>query len=868
MVPSEPTPPRAAPDERSGLTSGATQRAPADAAPPFWSVPPEQLLRELGADDTGLTSVEAAARLERIGPNILGERKRSDVPALLLRQFTSPIILILIAAAVLSFAVRDPTDSAIILGIVVVSGLLGFWQERGAATAVEKLLETVALKATVLRDGQETGIPVDALVPGDVVLLSAGSGIPADCRLLAEQDLFVDEAALTGESYPVDKSPGIVSADAALARRDNVLLLGTHVVSGSGRAVVVHTGRATEFGKISERLRLRPQETEFERGVRRFGYLLLEVTLVLVIAIFAFNVYLQRPVLDSFLFALALAVGLTPQLLPAIISVNLATGARRMAERQVIVKRLAAIENFGSMDVLCSDKTGTLTEGRVQVHAALDADGQESERVLFHAWLNATYETAFTNPIDEAVRTHRVFTLDGWRKLDEVPYDFERKRLSVLAEHDGRAVLITKGALRNVLDACTVAERVDGTTFPIGEARLAIERRYAELSAKGYRTLGVALREMASPGPIDRGSESGMTFLGLLVLADPPKAGIVATVAALGGLGVRLKMITGDNALVAANVGAQVGLAAARVLTGPELRLLSDDALPVRAREADIFAEVEPNQKERIIRALRKAGHVVGYMGDGINDAPALHAADVSISVQGAVDVAKEAADIVLLERDLAVLEAGVREGRRTFANTLKYVFMATSANFGNMFSMAGASLLLPFLPLLPKQILLTNLLTDFPELTIATDRVDAAWIERPRRWNIGFIRKFMITFGLVSSVFDYLTFGVLLRVLRAGPGEFRTGWFVESVVSATLIVLVVRTRGAFLRSRPSRPLLLTTLVVATATLAIPYTPFGTLFGFVPLPPLFLAMMGLIVLAYVASAELAKRWFYGAGPGR
>jgi Mg2+-importing ATPase len=863
MVPNEPTSQRSAPYERNGPSSAATKPAAGDAASPFWSVPPEQLLRELGADETGLASAEAAARLERFGPNTLGEQKRSDTPALLFRQFTSPIILILIAAAVLSFAVRDPTDSAIILGIVLVSGLLGFWQEHGAATAVEKLLETVAPKATVLRDGREAEIPLDTLVPGDLVLLSAGSGIPADCRLLAEQDLFVDEAALTGESYPVDKSPGIVAAGAPLAQRDNVLFLGTHVVSGSGRALVVRTGRATEFGKISERLRLRPQETEFERGVRRFGYLLLEVTLVLVIAIFGFNVYLKRPVLDSFLFALALAVGLTPQLLPAIISVNLARGARRMAEKKVIVKRLASIENFGSMDVLCSDKTGTLTEGRARVHAALDADGQESERVLFHAYLNATYETAFSNPIDEAIRTGRPFALDGWRKLDELPYDFGRKRLSVLAEHDGRTVLVTKGALHNVLDVCTAAEQADGTLLPIAEARSAIERRYTELSAHGYRTLGVALRAMESPGPIDRGSETEMTFLGLLALADPPKAGIAATVDGLRGLGVQLKMITGDNALVAAQVGAQVGLGAAPVLTGPELRLLSDGALPVRAQQADIFAEVEPNQKERIIRALRKAGHVVGYMGDGINDAPGLHAADVGLSVQEAVDVAKEAADIVLLERDLAVLEAGVREGRRTFANTLKYVFMATSANFGNMFSMAGASLLLPFLPLLPKQILLTNLLTDFPELTIATDRVDAAWIERPRRWNIGFIRRFMITFGLVSSVFDYLTFGVLLWVLRAGPAEFRTGWFVESVVSATLIVLVVRTRGAFLRSRPSRPLLLTTLVVATATLAIPYTPLGTLFGFVPLPPLFLAMMGLIVLAYVASAELAKRWFYG-----
>lgn len=832
-----------------------------DALRAFWSIPTADVMSALQSSANGLTGDAAAERLARIGPNVLGERKRSDAPTLLLRQLTSPLVLLLVGAALLSFALHDPTDGVIILAIVGVSALLGFWQERGAAMVVEKLLATVAAQATVLRDGHEIEIAVDGLVPGDVVLLSAGSSIPADCLLLAEQDLFVNEAALTGESFPVDKTPGVKPADAPLAQRDNMLFLGTHVISGSGRAMVVRTGKSTEFGSIAARLRLRPTETDFEQGVRRFGYLLMEITLVLVIAIFGFNVYLHRPVLDSFLFALALAVGLTPQLLPAIISVNLASGARRMGEKGVIVKRLAAIENFGSMNVLCSDKTGTLTEGQARVHAALDATGNDSERVLLHAFVNASYQTAFGNPIDAAIRSHHVFPLDGWRKLDEVPYDFARKRLSVLAEHDGHAVLITKGALSNILDVCTFAEQADGP-IPIAAAREGIERQYAKLSGDGYRTLGVAIRETASPGPIDRDSEHDMTFLGLLALEDPPKQGVETAVTALATLGVRLKMITGDNALVAARVGAQVGLPDPRVLSGADLLALSDDALPVIATETDIFAEVEPNQKERIIRALRKAGHVVGYMGDGINDAPALHAADVSISVQEAVDVAKEAADIVLLEPDLAVLEAGVREGRRTFANTLKYVFMATSANFGNMFSMAGASLLLPFLPLLPKQILLTNLLTDIPELTISSDQVDADWIERPRRWDIGFIRRFMLTFGLVSSAFDYLTFGVLLWLLRAGPAEFRTGWFVESVVSATLIVLVVRTRGSFLHSRPGRALLNTTFAVAAATLVIPYTPLGAAFGFVPLPPLFLGLMGVIVLGYVVSAEWAKRWFY------
>ena len=833
------------------------------ATAPFWSMPSDQLLKALGTDpELGLSEEVAAERLIRHGPNRLIASQRVDVSILLVRQFSSPIVMILIIAALLSFALNDTTDGAIILLIVLVSGLLGFWQERGAAKVMSALLRSVEWQARVRRGGNEQVIPTHELVRGDLVLVSAGDGIPADCRLLTECDLFVNEAALTGESFPVDKSPGVVTAAAPLAGRSNVLMLGTHVVSGSGLAVVVQTGRATEFGKIAERLRLRPPQTEFEHGVRRFGALLLEITLVLVITIFAVNVYLQRPVLESFLFALALAVGLTPQLLPAIISVNLAKGAQRMAAKRVIVRRLAAIEDFGSMDVLCCDKTGTLTEGEVRLAAALDVEGNPSERVLLHAWLNANFETSFSNPIDAAIRRDGAPATDGWHKRDELPYDFERKRLSVLVEHSGNALLITKGALANVLEVCSTAERSDSSCVPLVQVRQPLEQRARELHVQGYRTLGVALRQLDSAGTISRSSEANMTFLGLLVFADPPKADIARTLAGLKQLGVQLKIISGDNALVASHVGQQVGLVQPRLLTGAELHRLSDAALPARARRTEIFAEIEPSQKERIVRALRRSGHVVGYMGDGINDAPALHAADVSISVQGAVDAAKEAADIVLLDNDLNVLQAGVREGRRTFANTLKYVFMATSANFGNMISMAVASLLLPFLPLLPKQVLLTNLLTDLPELGIATDRVDPEWITRPRRWDVSFIRRFMLLFGLVSSIFDGLTYMVLLLGLRAGPAEFRTGWFVESVVSAALIVLVVRTRRSLMHSRPSRLLLLATVGVIGITVALPYTPIAVPLGFVPLPHRFLGILALIVLAYAASAELAKRWFY------
>jgi Mg2+-importing ATPase len=831
-------------------------------SPPFWSISAPEIVQQLHTGTDGLTADEAKQRLTRYGSNLLKPPKRSDLFALLLAQFKSPITLILLCATGLSFGLRDPVDAFIILTIVVVSGVLGFWQERSATNAVEKLLAIVQIKATVLRNGGPTDIPVEEIVPGDIVVLNAGDIVPGDCVVRESKDLFVDEATLTGETYPVEKSVGVLAAATPLGQRTNALWMGTHVVSGSAQAVVVHTGTQTEFGKVSERLKLRPQETEFERGIRQFGYFLMEVTLVLVIAIFAINVYLARPVLDSFLFSLALAVGLTPQLLPAIISINLAHGAKRMAQGKVIVKRLASIENFGSMNVICSDKTGTLTEGVVRLHSALDVEGAPSEKVLLYAYLNAFYETGFSNPIDEAIRTYRQLDLSGYQKQDEIPYDFLRKRLSILVSHGDAHLMVTKGALPNVLAVCSSAEAGGGTQVEIAAMRERIQRHFEEFSTQGFRTLGVAYRNMGTGPVINKTDEAGMTFLGFLVLFDPPKPDIAKTIGSLKDLGVSLKIITGDNRLVAASVSRQMGLSNTRILTGPDLRQMSDGALLTQVVAADVFAEIEPNQKERIILALRKAGNVVGYMGDGINDASALHAADVGISVESAVDVAKEAADIVLLEKDLSVLVQGVREGRTTFANTLKYVFMATSANFGNMFSMAGASLFLSFLPLLPKQVLLTNLMTDFPEMTIATDRVDAEMVAYPRRWDIRAIRKFMITFGLVSSVFDYLTFGVLMFVLHATPDQFRTGWFLESVVSASLIVLVIRSRKPFYKSRPSTYLFAATLVVVIVTLIFPFTPVGRLFGFGRLPISFLLILAIIIAFYLIAAEITKTVFY------
>ena len=829
----------------------------------FWSSDGPPLLAELESTPSGLTAGQAAERLKRYGANLLKPEKRTDILTLLLVQFKSPIILILLAAAVLSYFLHDNTDAVIIVAIIVVSGLLGLWQEKGAANLVRKLLSIVQTKAMVVRDGAEIEIGVEKIVPGDIVILSAGSIVPGDCLILELRDLFVDEAALTGESYPVEKAVGAVPADAPMAKRLNSLFLGTHVISGSGKAVVVHTGRQTEFGKISDQLRLRPPETDFERGIRRFGYLLMEVTLTLVIVIFAFNVYFRRPMLDSFMFAMALAVGLTPQLLPAIITINLARGSKQLADKKVIVRRLAAIENFGSMNVLCSDKTGTLTEGVVRIHSAVDAGGKTSDKTMLYASLNATLQSGFTNPIDAAIREQAHSSdISVYRKLDEIPYDFLRKRLTVLVTDGNSNLMLTKGALNNILSVCTKVEDSEGHSAELPPVRDKIDGLYQELSAQGYRTIGVAYRDLGNTAVISKADEAGMTFAGILVLHDPPKAGVANTIKELQDLGVDVKIITGDNELVAANVSQKAGFENPEVVTGADLREMTDEALTLLVHDIDVFAEVEPNQKERIILALKKSGRVVGFMGDGINDASALHAADVSISVNTAVDVAKAAADFVLLESSLEVLVQGVREGRRTFANTLKYVFMATSANFGNMFSMAGASLFLPFLPLLPKQILLTNLLTDFPEMTIATDNVDPEMVEKPRRWNIRFIRNFMITFGLLSSVFDFLTFGVLLLMLHAGTDQFRTGWFLESVISASMIVLVVRTQRGFFRSRPGKYLLIATLVLAATTIILPYTVLGTVFGFAPLPLSFLLIMGVIVILYILSAEVTKAIFY------
>jgi Mg2+-importing ATPase len=830
---------------------------------PYWSQTPERLLALVHSTPDGLTTTEARRRLEESGPNALLVKEKATPLRLFLNQFRSPIVLILLFATGVSGVLQDWVDALIILAIVLGSAALSFWQEYNANTATEKLRARVTIKANVLRDGQARPIPAEEVVPGDVVLLAAGSLIPADGILLGARDFYVNQAVLTGEAFPVEKKPGPVAAHASLAERTNSIFMGTNVRSGSARALIVQTGKATAFGQIAERLNLRPPETEFERGIRRFGYLLTEVMLVLVLIVFAVNVLFHKPVLDSLLFSVALAVGLTPQLLPAIISINLSKGSQTMAAHGVIVRRLEAIENFGSMDVLCTDKTGTLTEGVVRLDGALDVTGQPSDEVFRYAYLNARFQTGLANPLDEAIVASAQPDIAGFDKMDEIPYDFVRRRLSVVVGRVGSPThLITKGALENVLAVCTQVQEGEATA-PLDATRLTdIRRRYGEWSAQGYRVLGVAAKPVLPQPAYTRDDECDLTFVGFLLFFDSPKPGVQETITDLAELGVRLKIITGDNRLVALHTTQAVGLEVTGVLTGSELDEMRDEALWQAAGRVNLFVEVDPNQKERIILALKKTGHVVGYMGDGINDAPALHAADVGISVDEAVDVAKEAADFVLLERDLSILHQGIVLGRTTFANTLKYVFITTSANFGNMFSMAGASLFLPYLPMLPMQILLTNFLTDFPAMTIAGDSVDRGWVERPRRWNIKFIRNFMVTFGIVSSVFDYLTFGMLLLVVHATIDQFRTGWFLESVLTELLILLVIRTQKPFFRSRPGKYLLISALVIAGVTLVLPYSPLSGVLGFTPLPVSLLLVLLVITALYIVASELTKRWFY------
>lgn len=826
---------------------------------------PEDVVARLGATPAGLSTAEAEARLRTHGRNQLQTRAGALPLAVLVSQFRSPFVLILVAAAALSFAVGQPDEATIIIAIVLASSALGFFQEYRAANTVAALRSRLSTRAAVRRDGVAVRLDVGELVPGDVVELAAGSMIAADGLLLEAASLNVDEAPLTGESFPAAKHAALPKAP---LDADALVSMGTSVRSGTGLMLVAATGQATQYGRIAASSSGVGENTSFARGVRRFGLLMTQTMVVIVLVVLPVNLLLQRPLIESVLFAAALAVGLTPELLPAIVTVTLARGARRLASLGVLVKRLVAIENLGAMDVLCTDKTGTLTEGALAVSSFEGVDGGGYARVAACAWLNARHQTGLPNPMDEAILAQPGPEGGAWRKLGEIAYDFERKRLSVALDDGHGPVLVCKGAVGGILSLCNYAE-VDGVLRPFDATlKAAEEARVAAWCDAGLRALAVATRQLAPDSVLNPTTEAGLTLLGYVLFADPIKADVAQTIARLRERGVALKIITGDNRHVAAHVATAVGLSARRVVTGEDLLHLNRRRLQQRLGSVDVFAEVTPDQKERIIEAFRLAGHVVGYMGDGINDAPALRAADLGISVEGAVEAAREAADVVLLRQDLGVLLDGVVNGRASFANTLKYVAITTSANLGNMLSMAVASMALPFLPMLAKQILINNFLSDLPLLAVSTDSVDAQVLERPGRWDFRELLGSMVGFGLVSSLFDAMTFGTLLLLYGDTPALVQTGWFVESLLSELAIVFVMRTRLGIFASRPGGWLLGISIAVALCGVALPYLPISAATGLVPLPlPVLLGLLA-IVLAYGAASELLKRRLWVRLEGR
>lgn len=828
------------------------------------SLPLEEVFSRLKTSPSGLTSVEAESRLQICGRNEIARRKKRSALVDFLLHFKNPLVMILIFAAMLSGVLGELSNTGIILSIIFLSVILDYYQESKAEKAAQLLKEKVTTTATVMRNSRKQEIPLSEIVPGDVIFLSAGDIVPADSRVISAKDLFVNQAALTGESIPVEKTPSLVPKSASMNEWTNFLFMGTSVVSGTGTAVVVRTGANTEFGKIARKLLARAPETDFERGLKGFGYMIMQVTFLLVIFVFFINALFKRDILESLLFSVALAVGLTPELLPMILSINLSNGALSMSRKGVIVKRLSSIQNFGTMDVLCTDKTGTLTENKIKLVLHVNLEDSEDEKVLLYSFLNSYFQTGLKSPLDEAILAYKDLDIKGYVKVDEVPFDFVRRRVSVVVDYNNQGLLIAKGAPEAIVSVCSYCEYENRVVDLTSELTSMIENQYRRLSSEGFRVLAVAYKTLKERKPAySMSDESEMVFLGLVAFLDPPKESARESLKLLKNAGIELKILTGDNELVTKKVCEDLDFEIKGIVLGSEISQLHDDALSRVVEEANVFARLTPSQKDRIIAALRSNGHVVGFLGDGINDAPSMKTADVGISVDNAVDVAKESADIILLKKSLTVLEEGVVEGRKTFGNTMKYIMMNVSSNFGNMFSVAGASLFLPFLPMRPIQILLNNLLYDFSQFTITTDHVDKEYLDKPKRWDISFIKKFMVVFGPISSLFDFLTFFVMLYLFNAAEPLFQTAWFTVSLCTQTMIIFVIRTHSVpFFKSKPSRLLILGSLAIVGAGIAIPYTPIGKLFDFTLPPPAFYAFLIAVVLLYFLVTEIVKLWFY------
>lgn len=822
-------------------------------------------------DTQGLSNKEALLRLETFGTNTFAEKKKRNLAIELLKKFNSPLLIILVTVAIVSFFLGERTNAIIILFMTLISGVMDFINTFKSEQALEKLASRIETLTTVIRDGREIEIDVKSVVPGDIVLLSAGKLIPADVTILEATDFFINQSSLTGESYPVEKRPNKDDlSEHPLFEQENKAFLGTSVVTGFATAEVFATGRNTEFGKIAGSLEKAAGETDFERGIRTFSLFVMKLNFLLVGFVLLANTLLGRGAIESITFAVAIAIGLTPELLPVMLSVSLSRGSVKMSKKNVIVKNLSSIQNFGSMDILCTDKTGTLTEDKITLVKHIDAKGEQSEEVFKYSYLNSIFHSGVKNPLDQAIRDHsgkeqEAIDQSLYEKIEEVPFDFIRRRDSMVIKQEGKKVLVTKGAPEKVLDVSRYS-RIKGEVISIDiTSRESLRRMYENLSREGFRVLGIAIKELDEEDYIyDKDDELGMTFLGFIAFIDPPKKDVASVVNDLAASGVAIKILTGDSDILTEKVCHDIGIPITGTILGTAIHELSDTALAHLAERTTIFARLTPEDKERIIFALREQGrHVVGYLGDGINDVTALRAADVGISVNNAVDVAKEAADIILLKKNLDVLREGIIEGRKTFQNTLKYVMMWLSSNFGNMFSMMGASVLLPFLPMSPQQILLNNFLYDGAQIGLPTDNVDPEDVKKPPRWDIRFIKRFMFTFGPISSLFDFATFGILYFAFDLPEHQFQTGWFIESIATQILVIFLIRTKKlSFFGSRPSRLLLASTIPIILAAWVIPFSPLGHLFGFELLPiPIFLSIIA-ITIVYLALVEVAKHYFF------
>ena len=805
-------------------------------------------------ETTGLTNEEAALRIKQFGKNSIEAKKRKHLFFELLSHFKNPLILILIVATIISYSLGETINASIILFMILISVAIDFYQEQDARNAAERLKQSVKSKAVVIRNGKQEEIFHEELCVGDIILLSAGKIVPADARILFAKDLFINQSSLTGESFPCEKHSDAVSSEIQdLIDLSNIVFMGSSVITGTAKAIIVKTGAATEFGKIAKQLIKPEMETDFSKGIKDFGYLIMKVTIVLVLFIFLINAVLKHNLLESFMFSLAVAVGLTPELLPMIMAVTMSRGSAHMAKKGVIVKKLSAIPNFGSMEVLCTDKTGTLTEDKIELVKYVDKDGNDSENLLLLAYLNSFFQTGIKNPLDDAVISFRKVDIKDYTKKDEIPFDFIRKRMSVVVTYQSKNILICKGAPEEIFKECLINDA----------AKMIANKQYETLSSDGFRVLAIATRETGADEVFTKEDESAMTLQGFIAFLDPPKKDAAEVIAALKDIGVEVKIITGDNHLVTQKVCKEIGLPIKGMMQGHEMNGLSDEALQQRVKDTTIFTRFSPEQKNRIILALKAHHHAVGYMGDGINDAPSLKTADIGISVSSATDVTKDSADIILTKKDLMVLREGILEGRKTFGNTMKYILMGLSSNFGNMFSVAAATIFLPFLPMLPVQILINNFLYDTSQVTIPTDNVDETYIQKPQRWNLKMIYRYMFVFGLTSSVFDIITFYLLYKFLAVNEAQFRTGWFMESLATQILVVFIIRTwHVPFKESKPSKNLVISVMLCLAAGWILPYLPFASLIGFQKLPGYVVLYITVIVFIYLFAAEFVKRIIY------